>query len=259
MNCWQLTKKVLMRTCAAALLMGAGQLHAQTICSVSTGNAKVDSTHQNNANWYTFWSNRSGDCGSGQMTLNGNGQYQAKWNLSSGGNAVAGLGWQTGTLNRSVSYNFGSFNPGSNGYLSLYGWSSNGTVDWYDGGRGHHVEYYVLQSWGAYNPAQDSSMIKVNNGNPVNIDGVYYYMYLTYKNGPSYYSSGNEWFYQFWMIRQSPQAAPTGTQTINFGNVVAAWANYGGMHLKSADGYQVIASEGYSSAGSSSGTVWKNN
>jgi endo-1,4-beta-xylanase len=259
MNCWRLAKRIVARTFAAALLIGAGQAHAQTVCADSTGTARVDSTHGNSANWYTFWSNQSGNCGANQLTLNGNGQYQVKWGLASNSNMVAGLGWQTGALNRSVSYNFGTFNPGSNSYLALYGWSSNGTVDWYDGGRPHHVEYYVLHSWGGYNPGTDPSTIKVNNGNPVNIDGVYYYMYLTYKYGPSYYASGSEWFYQFWLIRQSPLRAPTGTQTINFGNVVSAWARYGGMHLNSADGYQVIATEGYGSSGSSGGTVWKNN
>lgn len=256
---WQPARKMLARAFAVALLMGAGQLHAQTVCSDKTGAARFDSYHQNSANWFTFWSNQSGNCGANQLTLNDNGQHQVKWNLAANNNLVTGVGWQTGALNRSVSYNFGIFEPGSNSYLGLYGWSSNGTVDWYDGGRAHHVEYYVLQSWGPYNPAQDPSMIKVNNGNPVNIDGVYYSMYLNYKYGPSYYAQGNEWFYQFWLIRQSPLKAPTGTQTINFGSVVSAWARYGGMHLNSADGYQVIATEGYGSSGSSNGTVWKNN
>ena len=259
MNCWQLTKRILPRAFAAALLIGAGQLHAQTICADSTGSARVDASRQNSANFYTFWSNQSGNCAANQLTLNGNGQYQARWALAANSNLVTGVGWQTGTLNRSISYNYSTFNAGSNSYLTLYGWSSNGTVDWYNSGRPSHVEYYVLQNWGAYNPGQDPNMIRVNNGNAVNIDGVSYYMYLQYKNGPSYYASGNEWFYQFWLIRATPLRSPTGNQTINFANVVSAWARYGGMRLNLADGYQVMASEGYGSTGSSTGTVWKNN
>jgi len=162
MKCLQKTKKILAQTFAATMLIGTGQLHAQTICSDSTGAARVDSSHGNSANWYTFWSNQSGNCGANQLTLNGNGAYQARWSLASNSNMVTGVGWQTGALNRSVSYNFGTFNPGNNSYLALYGWSSNGTVDWYDGGRPHHVEYYVLHSWGAYNPGQDPALIKVD-------------------------------------------------------------------------------------------------
>jgi endo-1,4-beta-xylanase len=86
----------------------------------------------------------------------------------------------------------------------------------------------------------------------VSSDGGVYDLYRVTRTGPSIV--GWTTFVQFWSVRTSKRATRS-NQTITFGNHVAAWRRNGwtlGQH-----NYQILATEGFGSSGSSNVTVWQ--
>lgn len=178
--------------------------------------------------FYTFWF----DTGEGEMRLGRNGAYAVNWRLGQSGNLVAGTGWATGSRDRVVRYSARTFDPGKNGYLTLYGWSTDPLV-----------EYYVVDSWGDFLPPGDSGVFL----GTVDSDGGTYRIYRTQRvEQPSI--AGTATFHQYWSVRTSKRDLD-GENTITFANHVAAW-EAAGLHL-GALGYQVLATEGFGSSGRS--------
>ncbi|WP_448659991.1 glycoside hydrolase family 11 protein [Sphingomonas sp. CJ99] len=202
-----------------------GTAQAQTICSNSTGNQ--------GGYFWTFFR----DSGSGCMTLGANGNFSVNWQLGGSGNLVVGKGWATGSTTRRIGYNAGVFNAGNNGYLTLYGWTTNPLV-----------EYYVVDNWGNFTPPGNAAQLGT-----VNTDGGTYRIYRTQRvNAPSII--GNATFYQYWSVRTQKRATGQ-NHTITFANHVNAWRN-AGMNLGQMN-YQVMAAEGFGSNGSANITVWQ--
>jgi len=199
------------------------QVNSQTICNSQTG------THD--GFFYTHWTDGGG---SACMTLGSQGNYSYQW--SNTGNFVGGKGWSTGSSGRVIGYNAGNYSPSGNSYLTLYGWTRNPLV-----------EYYVVDSWGSWRPPGASSQ------GTVTTDGGTYELYRTQRvNQPSI--DGTATFYQYWSVRTSKRSTGS-NNTITFQNHVNAWASRGwnlGNHV-----YQVMATEGYQSSGSSNVTVWE--
>lgn len=209
--------------CAAAL--GAVEASAQTLTSNQTG------TH--NGFYYSFWK----DSGNASMTLQSGGRYTSQWN-SGTNNWVGGKGWNPGgpkIVNYSGSYNITS---SQNSYLALYGWTKNPLI-----------EYYIVESYGSYNPASCSGGTDYGS---FQSDGATYNVRRCQRvNAPSI--EGNKTFYQYFSVRNPKKSFGNISGTITVANHFNFWASKG-LNLGNHD-YMVLATEGYQSTGSSDITV----
>ncbi|PUA27847.1 MAG: 1,4-beta-xylanase [Cellvibrio sp. 79] len=221
----KLSKKALSSLVVAAAL-GVSGASAQTLTSNSTGT--------NNGFYYSFWK----DSGNASMTLQSGGRYTSQWN-SGTNNWVGGKGWNPGSSSRVLSYsgNYG-VTSSQNSYLAFYGWT-----------RSPLIEYYIIESYGSYNPASCSGGTDYGS---FQSDGATYNVRRCQRvQQPSI--DGTQTFYQYFSVRNPKKGFGNISGTITFANHVNFWASKG-LNLGNHD-YQVLATEGYQSTGTSDITV----
>ena len=208
---------------AAALCVSA--VSAQTLTSNQTG------TH--NGFYYSFWK----DSGNASFGLQGGGRYTSQWDNSTN-NWVGGKGWNPGGP-RVVNYSgYYGVDNSQNSYLALYGWTRNPLV-----------EYYVIESYGSYNPSSCSGGVDYGS---FQSDGATYNVRRCQRvNQPSI--EGTRTFYQYFSVRTPKKGFGNISGTITVANHFNFWASKG-LNLGAHD-YMVLATEGYQSRGSSDITV----
>lgn len=211
--------------CTAAF--GVTTASAQTLSSNGTGT--------NNGFYYTFWK----DSGSATMTLEAGGRYTSQWNNGTN-NWVGGKGWNPGTSSRVVSYsgNYGVSNS-QNSYLAFYGWTKSPLI-----------EYYVIESYGSYNPASCSGGTDYGS---FQSDGATYNVRRCQRVNQPSIEGNSSTFYQYFSVRNPKKGFGQISGTITFANHASFWASKG-LNLGTHD-YQVLATEGYQSSGTSDITV----
>ncbi|GAA1864677.1 glycoside hydrolase family 11 protein [Myceligenerans crystallogenes] len=220
--------KTISKRSRAARLLGAAAAAVALVVTAANPAAAIDTNQEGTHNgfFYSFWTDTPGTA---SMNLGSGGNYSMNWG-SGNNNVVGGKGWNPGTNTRKINYS-ASYNPNGNSYLTLYGWTRNPLV-----------EYYVVESYGTWKPPGGTPVGTVSS------DGGTYEIYRTQRvNQPSI--DGTRTFYQYWSVRTSKRTSGT----ITFANHVNAWASKGynlGNHY-----YQIMATEGYQSSGSSNVTV----
>ncbi|KAG6811689.1 hypothetical protein H0H92_006250 [Tricholoma furcatifolium] len=211
--------------CSAALAVMAAPspvAHNSTIGRRSHEVFTSSTTGTYNGMFYSLYMEDSSS--STSMTDYG-GTYTLTWGADVV-DVVAGVGWNPGSA-QTITYN-GSFSTSGNAYLSVYGWTTSPLV-----------EYYILENYGDYNPSSGLSLLGT-----VTSDGGTYNLYQTTRtNAPSI--QGTATFNQYWSVRQSKRTGGTVTTANHFN----AWKSHG-LSFGSFN-YQILATEGYESSGSS--------
>lgn len=222
-----ITKKSVIASFVGAAVLGVSAVNAQTLTSNSTGT--------NNGFYYSFWK----DSGNASMTLGAGGRYTSQWN-SGTNNWVGGKGWNPGSSSRVVNYsgNYG-VTSSQNSYLAFYGWT-----------RSPLIEYYIIESYGSYNPASCAGGTDYGS---FQSDGATYNVRRCQRVNQPSIDSNSSTFYQYFSVRNPKKGFGNISGTITFANHVNFWASKG-LNLGNHN-YQVLATEGYQSTGTSDITV----
>lgn len=227
---------IIMKSSLINLCKKVGQVSlavAAVTCATSASAQQVltsNLTGTNNGFYFSFWK----DSGSASMTLYGGGRYGSQWTNNTN-NWVGGKGWKPGNSSRTVSYTgYYGGSDSQNTYIALYGWT-----------RSPLIEYYVIESYGSYNPSNCSG--GTDFGSFVSDGATYNVRRCLRQNQPSI--DGNTTFYQYFSVRNPKKGFGNISGTVTFANHANFWRSKG-LNLGTHD-YQILATEGYQSNGNS--------
>jgi len=195
--------------------------------------------------WFELSQNNIKDCTVKIGFYNdANRHFRAEWKMAKSWDedAVGGLGWSAGSLNRKIGYNVGELTTNSNiqkALVTLYGWSCRGNKS---------QEYYVVESWAGatqYVPWDENVGAPATSKGTVYANDETYDVYVVDRYGKQYCGRGDErGFKQYWSVRRSPTTV-TEDQELDFRPHVNRWDNsdLGFDRLGLGNGYQVFGIE----------------
>jgi hypothetical protein len=204
------------------IFSSALQLSAQWGNKFKEGDVISDSKTGTQGDYFVeYWKNG----GTGTMTLGPGCDFSCQW--GSVNNILFRKGLRPGSKDVIISYS-AKYEPQGNSYLSIYGWFDDNPL----------VEYYIIESYGTWNPASDGTRTKHGS---VESDSGTYDIFENSRTGESIH--GNRTFQQYWSIRKKKRTSGV----ITCGNHFAAWEKAG---MKVGKFYEVSFNvEAYQSPG----------
>jgi hypothetical protein len=183
--------------------------------------------------YYNFWKQTAED--NVQINCGDGGNFSASWRNVF--NWIGGIGWNPGGP-RVVSYS-GTFNSeaaqdSQNAYLSLYGWTTDPLI-----------EYYVVESYGSYNPLSCGPRRHFGS---FQSDGATYDVLEC-----QIVSLGRDTKVQYYSVRNPPLPWGEVGGTITVANHFDEWAKHG-MDLGTHD-FMILAVESYNGNRNSAGSA----
>ncbi len=187
-----------------------------------------------NGFYYSFWK----DSGEATFGLRDGGRYVSEWRNVK--NWLGGKGWNYDLRDRIVKYS-GDFNISNsqNAYLALYGWTLE-----------PEAEYYVIESYGFYNPTNCNSNNRQSYGRFESDGATYELVSCKIWN---MLTIGDPFFYRYFSVRIPKKGFGEINGTITVANHFDAWESHGmalGKHQ-----LMVFVTEAYQSTGSSDITI----
>ncbi|KAG2017220.1 xylanase A [Coprinopsis cinerea AmutBmut pab1-1] len=186
-----------------------------------------NSEGQHDGFFYSWWSDTGATA---NYTNEAGGRFSVNWWRN--GTFAGGKGWNPGRSDRVLSYTGTYENENGDSLLALTGWARN---------RQALVQYYVVESYGVWNPT--SGIIMKGN---VTCDGATYDVGYTWR--PNQISpDGITTSQQFWSVRRPKTPYGKVQGRIDFSCHVEGWKGFGmelGAHL-----WQIMAIDGYLGAG----------
>jgi len=245
-------KKSVSKRIASAFVAGVLMV-SPIISSVTASAAKTLTTspsHTQEVGWYNDYHHeiwQADTPNSSTMTLHDNdGGFSTQWKCgpnNSRGNFLARRGLYWGLNNPKTYKDYKPFycdydcnwyaGSSGNSRICIYGWAQNPLV-----------EYYIIEDWKNWSPAQDGS---AQYKGTANIDGSQYKIYTCARN--SYTIEGNKNFTQYISIRQNLRTKGTISVSEHF----KAWESMG---MKMGNLYEVAFNvEGWESDGQADVTL----
>ena len=154
---------------------------------------------------YEYWS----DGGSASMIMKPGG-FSVNFSVPNN-NFLGRMGVRPGTGNETFTYQ-AQYAPKGNSYLAIYGWTRNPLV-----------EYYIVESYGTYNPSSAAS-----KKGSATCNGGSYTLASNSRTGPSI--EGNTTFQQYWSVRDSKRTSGDISIKCHFDAWKAAGMNMGSMY-----------------------------
>ncbi|KAK2811260.1 hypothetical protein FQN50_002357 [Emmonsiellopsis sp. PD_5] len=185
--------------------------------------------------FYNFWTDENGNV---TFTNGDNGSYDVVW-TSGSGSWFGGKGWAPGSSSP-ITYS-STYHPTGTSHLSIYGWThTNHTL----------IEYYIVQNYHTSTPGSTNGDLK---GHLLS-DGASYDIYEVTRFNPGL--GGWTMIRQYWSVvvreegeeKKKRSDGGTVTVTVTVQNHFDAWAGVG-LELGGTHEWQIVAVEGYFSAG----------